>query len=377
MIHLNHKLYNVPGILLSVGEQNNKISHLTSGFSDVLAATPMDAKGLFRCGLVTRLFTMGIVMRLVDDRAFDLDSPLEWVAANHQQDRGLLNILVAQYPILKPVTVRQLLNNTSGLPAFDKTLAYNQIFIAKPRKIWQLENYLDAISGAEVKYQHGYQAGTRGYFSDSGTNYILAGLVIEAVSGIKTSEAMRNLFREFGLNDTYYLSHGVLEEALISRMIHGYLPVSHPYAQAFVNLPQITYNENRELAVVDVTSAYTAVGMGNAAALSTTTDLIRWFKQLINAKVVTANYKQVFKDVPIKTFISESKDSYCLGLYKSIFKEYGEILWTAGNSLGCGVLLAHVVGRDLTFALVANASREHFSLHAEGLVAEVMTKLLT
>ena len=375
MVKLDHKLYNVPGILLSVGEKN-KISHHTSGLGDIEASKEILPSGLFRSGLISRLFTMGILLRLVDERAFDLDSPLQWVASKHQQDRGLLDILVSQYPILKPITVRDLLNNPSGLPSFDKTLTYNKIFTAKPRKIWQLENYLDSITGVDVQYQHGYEPRSRGYFSDSATNYILAGLVIDAVSGVKTSEAMRDLFREFGLDDTYYLSYGVMDQALLEQMTHGYLPVSHPFSMAFSEAPRVVYNDNKELSVIDVTNMYTVNGMSNASVVSTTADLITWFRQLISAKVVVNNYKQMFEVVPVKSFMGECEDFYCLGFYKSISKRYGEIVWSAGNSLGYGALIAHSVDRDLTFALLTNVSRQYFSLHSEGLVADVLDQLL-
>lgn len=375
MVSLNHIRYNVPGILLSVNEGGNSVKHYASGFSHVEDKTPMMTGLLFQCGVITRLFTMGILLRLVDKGAFDLDDPLEWVAAQHKQDRGLLNIVVSEYPFLKPVTVRELLGNTSGLPAFDKTIAYNEIFVSRPRKIWQIENYLDVISGVDVRYQRGYEPGVRGYYSNSATNYFIAGLVIEAVSGIKTSENMRNLFQEFRMKNTYYFPYGVMETTLKSRMMHGYLPISHPFASAFERLPQVTYNDNKELRAYDVTGQYTVNGMSNSASVSTTTDLIDWLKQLLNCKVVINNYRQMVTPVAVKKY-SEGENNYCFGFYKTRRKDYGEIIWTAGNALGYSVLLAHALNKAITFALVVNVSREYVSLQIDGLVADVLQQLL-
>ncbi|OGO91447.1 MAG: hypothetical protein A3F10_02180 [Coxiella sp. RIFCSPHIGHO2_12_FULL_42_15] len=376
MIQLDHKVYNAPGILLSVRKDKEKISHFTSGLSDIQKNIPIEPGQLFRCGLITRIFTVAILLRLLDENAFNLDDPLEILARKHQQDRGLLQVLVMQYPILKPISVRELLNNTSGLPSFDKTIAYNEIFFKKPLKIWQVENYLDVISGVDVRYQYGYEPGVRGYFRDSSTNFMIASLVIEAICGLQTSEMMRELFREFSLDESQYLSHGVMEKKLLPRMMHGYLPISHPYAAAFENFPELTYNGNKELCAYDVTMAYTVNGMGNAASVSTSSNLIRWMDQLMNCQVVINNFKQLFTGVPIRRESREQQDYYCLGFYKSMTKSFGEIIWAAGNSLGYSSFLGHSVQKNITFALITNISRLHFGLHSEGLIPDMLKLIL-
>lgn len=377
MKKLDHKTYNAPGVLLSIREGGSgSVKHYVSGQSDVQKNISIAGQQLFRCGLITRIFTSAILLRLVDENAFDLDEPLEMLARSHQQDRGLLNILVTQYPLLKPISVRELLSNTSGLPAFDKSVAYNEIFLKKPRKIWQVENYLDVISDTSARYQYGYDPGMRGYFRDSSSNFMIASLVIEAVCGFPTAEMMRELFQEFSLNDTQYLSQGVMEKKLLSQMMHGYLPLSHPYADAFEKSASVTYNDSKELRAYDVTMGYTVNGMGNAATVSSSSDLIHWLDQLMNCKVVINNYKQLFSGVPIGRQTPDHREYYCLGFYKTIQKSLGEIIWAAGNSLGYSSFLGHSVDKNITFALITNISREHFGLHSEGLVADMLNIVL-
>lgn len=375
-MNIDHKSYNLPGVLLSVSRAKGEIQHFTSGYSNAKDKTLIEPKMMLRCGCITRLFTMSILMRFVDKYALDLDTPLELIASQHRQDGGLLKILVSQYAFLKPVSIRELLSDTSGLPAVDKTLAYNRIFLTKPRKIWQLENYLDAITGADVQYLGGNQNLRRGQYNKSNTNYIIAGLVIEAVSGIKTSEVMDDLFREFGLDSTYYFPYGRIEKKLTANMIHGYLPASHPFASAFLGLPTLTYNDNRELQVYDVTTAYSLNGMANAAAVSTTTDLIRWLRLLVEGKVVVGNYSQLFSSASTAPTVQDGEDYYCLGFYKSVLKKYGQIIWTTGNSLGYPTLLAHSLDQDVTFILTVNVNRQFFSLHTDGLVENVLESVL-
>ncbi len=121
------------------------------------------------------------------------------------------------------------------------------------------------------------------------------------------------------LKSTYYSSYGVLGKKLLPRLAHGYLPISHLHAVAFNHLPVQTYNGNRELEAYDVTSAYNFNGLGGEASLSTTTDLIRWLRALLEGLVLKSSFKssfkQIFEVVPVdpKAGSREGQDYYGLG----------------------------------------------------------------
>ncbi len=372
MISLDHRAYNVPGIIVSVSDQGGAIKHYTCGLANVMTQQAMDYHLLLRCDLITRTFMAAILLRLADAQALNIDAPLGQLARQHQQDDGLFALMVSQYPFLKPVTVRELLNNTSGLPAFDKSAAYNAIFTRKPLKKWQVENYLDAISGSDAAYQHGYRVGHRGDYADSATNFVVAGLVASAVSGVNTSESMKDLFRLFALENTHYLPYGVLSRDLAGKMIRCYLPVSHPYASAFERQEVIYYNDNKELQVYDVTAAYAVNGMGNAAMVSSSSDLIRWWHALLADETVVNYDRNGFK----KTAKLRAGNDYFFGVHRSVTPDKGEILWSAGNNLGSSVFLAYSVDKKITFLVTINVSREHFALSSEGLLADIMQQLL-
>lgn len=374
-LQLDHLAADTPGLLVSVRDLGQPVQHWVSGLAEVQPAVRLQPEQRFRCGLITRTFAAAILLKLVELNAIDLDQPLEQLARVHQQDRGLLHILVTEYPMLRPVTVRDLLSNTSGLPAFDKTEAYNDIFMKKPRKIWQIENYLDAITGTGARFQYGYRATKRGKFKDSGTNFIMASLVIEAVTGQKTSEAMQQLFQEYGLSATQYLANGVMPTTVLPSMMHGYLPLSHPYASAFESLPIHSYNDNKELRAYDVTMAYTINGMSNAASVSNAPDLLRWFELLVTGKVVPQLQAALLQPTPLHAGLRVQEDFYCLSFYKSLHRAWGEVLWTAGNSLGYSALLGHFVAKKRTFLIVSNVSRLQFSLYTEPLVDTLLQEI--
>ena len=368
----------LPGALLSVCKTGNHIRHYCAGYADIKFHMPLSPKHIFQNGKITRMFTAAIILRRVEEGILDLEAPLALLSNEHRLDGGRLKLIVDLYPYLKPLTLRELLNQTSGLPAYDETLAYQKTFIAKPRKVWQAESYLDLITGSNTRYRLGYELPVRGIFSDSATNYIIVGLVLEAVTSRRLSEQMRELFDSLDLKSTYYLSHGILDEKLLPQLAHGYLPSSHPYAGAFSHFPKLIYNNNRELQVCDVTTAYNVNGLAGSATLSSTTDLIRWMRVLLKGHVLKSSFKQMFDMVPVdpKTSSHQDQDFYGLGVYKTRSQQWGEVTWNAGNNLGYGVLVAHMAERNITFVLAINVSRKLINCHEQTLVADLFKELL-
>ena len=372
-MQLDHTRYNLPGVYLAVKEADQAIQYFSSGFADVAKQLPFAPERLFRVGHITRIFTAVLVLRLVEQGLLDLAMPLEQLTTVHKADNGLLHLLVQQYPFLKPVSTQELLLQTSGLPSFDRALGFHHMFLKKPKKKFQIENYLDAISGMAARYQSGYLNPARGRFSESTTNYFLAGLVIEAVMGVPVSHAMSQLFADNNLGQTEYLSYGMLPKNKLAQMVRAYLPPSHPYATAFMRSDTLEYNHNKELKVFDVTADYGAYGMANAAVVSSAHDLVTWMHAINTSEVIVKHDMLFPAALQVSTTVKE--DHYAMGMYKTRFNRQTEVVWTAGNSLGYGALLLHLPSSQKTAIVVSNVSRTFFSLHADGLVADVLAAM--
>ena len=370
--------YNLPGALLSVCKTGNNVRHYCAGYADIKFQILLSPKHIFQNGKITRMFTAAIILKRVEEGVLDLEASLASLSNKHRLDGGRLKLIVDLYPYLKPLTLRELLNQTSGLPAYDETISYQKTFTVKPQKVWQAESYLDLITGSNIRYRLGYQLPARGIFSDSATNYIIVGLVLEAATGNRSSEQMRELFDSLDLKSTYYLSHGILDEKLLPPLARGYVPGSHPYAGAFSHFPKLIYNGNRELQVCDVTAAYNVNGLAGSATLSSTTDLIRWMRILLNGHILKSSFKQMFNMVPVdpKASPNQDQDFYGLGVYKTRLQKWGDVIWNAGNNLGHGVLVAHMAERNITFALAINVSRKLINFHERTLVADLFKELL-
>ncbi|GAB3468858.1 serine hydrolase domain-containing protein [Actinophytocola sediminis] len=138
-------------------------SHEAAGFADLDTGEKATPAHRFRIASNTKAFTATVVLQLVGEGRLALDTPVEhWLP-------GLVGG--------RPITVRQLLNHTSGLydptddPEFWAPVLTDPTHVYRPREIvaTAAAHPLAAPPGARHTY--------------SNTNYLVAGLLIEKVTG--------------------------------------------------------------------------------------------------------------------------------------------------------------------------------------------------
>lgn len=164
------------GALVSVREPDGRVKTWTSGVAERGSGRPMvGADAHFRIASVTKPVLAATVMRLVEEGKIDLEAPVERYAP------GLLDG--------RPITVRQLLTHTSGLPEYWSLI--------DPAHIGTDADFLRLALNAEPTGEPG---GTWAY---SNTNYLVAGMLVEKVTG----KDFRTVTRQGplkGLHGTYW-----------------------------------------------------------------------------------------------------------------------------------------------------------------------------
>src|SRR4051812_16135434 len=112
----------VPGAVLLVRERRRTIRY-TSGHGRLKPTTPMRARDRFRVGSITRAFVATVVLQLVGEHKLTLEDSVErWLP-------GLV-------PDGERITVRQLLNHTSGLFAFGADRDFVTQAFQDPLRVW-------------------------------------------------------------------------------------------------------------------------------------------------------------------------------------------------------------------------------------------------
>ncbi|MFD7326482.1 serine hydrolase domain-containing protein [Streptomyces sp. NPDC059875] len=227
-----------------------------TGVADVDTRRPTRPDFEHRVGSITKTFTAIAVLQQVGAGRIDLDAPV---------GRYLPDLVPGERG--RQVTVRMLLNHTSGIP--DYFLPAFPGLLENPGKVLD-EHRLRRIAPEELA-RLGLAAppvAERGTHSYSNTNYILAGLILERVTGQKAETYItRNVIRKAGLRHTYFPS---------SPSIKG------PHARMYESFYGLI-DPPRDYSVTDMSWASTA-----GALVSTTSDLNDFYRKLLNGRLLGA-----------------------------------------------------------------------------------------
>ena len=137
------------------------------GLADRAFAAPCEADTAYRIASITKLFTSTIVMRLWEQGKIDLDAP---IAAYLPDYKG---------PAATMVKLRQLLNHTSGIENFDKSLTSYADVVKVGAPAYQAPHTPKALMDLFASGPLVHQPGTT--FDYNNGDYVILGQIIEAV----------------------------------------------------------------------------------------------------------------------------------------------------------------------------------------------------
>ncbi|WP_371273000.1 serine hydrolase domain-containing protein [Streptomyces sp. MUSC 14] len=218
----------------------------TDGVADLRSGRPMNTTDRLRVGSVTKTFTATVILQLAAERRLLLDAPVERYVPGLIRGHGYDG---------RRITVRQLLQHTSGLPDHLDAPAWDHPEPLRYRHFTPRELIADALRLPRPRQTWHY----------STTNYLVAGLIVRAVTGRSPeSEITRRVIAPLGLHDTYWPGDDA--------RLHG--PHSHSY---------FTTDDGRR---ADGTSWNMTFGGVGGALVSTPADLIRFGTALFGGRLL-------------------------------------------------------------------------------------------
>lgn len=162
---------------------------------------PIQAGDSFEIASITKTFTATTILQLSEEGALSLDQPFAELLPEYGSDL----LVIGGQDRTGEITVRQLLQHTSGLPDYwsDPPYLYGQVnafldaFLADPDQPWTPEMTLSYVPDLDPIHAPG------GGWHYSDTNYVLLGLIIERLEGEVLHDAMRRrLFDPLGMSGT-------------------------------------------------------------------------------------------------------------------------------------------------------------------------------
>ena len=180
-----------PGVLVELVTPGGS-AKVRSGFGDVDAKTPVPWDARFRIASYTKTFVAATLLQLVGERRLSLDDTVE---------RWLPGLVTGNGNDGSRITVRQLLQHTSGLHDYVEELGYlftQEGFERNRYRTLPAEEAVALAVGKAPTFQPGAE------WEYSNTNYALVGMIIEKVTGHTWQHEVRSrLIRPLGLRDTY------------------------------------------------------------------------------------------------------------------------------------------------------------------------------
>jgi D-alanyl-D-alanine carboxypeptidase len=102
--------YQIPGGALAVSNKGALIYARGFGYADTASLTAVQPDSLFRTASISKVFTAAVVLKLIEDGQLQADQPAFALLSDLKPASGkTIN------PELAQITIRELLNHTSGL----------------------------------------------------------------------------------------------------------------------------------------------------------------------------------------------------------------------------------------------------------------------
>jgi CubicO group peptidase (beta-lactamase class C family) len=246
----------LPGVEATVIFPDGSTWTGTRGMADVAAGRPVVPATPFAVGSVTKTFTAALILRYVDQGRIGLDDRL---------DRYL-----PDWPKAASITVRMLLNHTSGIPDFFLNPKLDAALNKAKKHVWTAAEVLESYVQPGAVFPPG-----KGW-AYSNTNYLLLGVIAEQVGGAPWATLVREeLFEPLGLAATY-----------VQQVQTPPAEPARAYSMLLGNRGPVPRLRSDGTDVVPFTSVVTAAGSAGAIA-ATTGDLARWARALYGTPLLS------------------------------------------------------------------------------------------
>lgn len=263
-----HAAGKFPGATLGIALSDGNSFGLAVGLNDREAKKPMRPADLMLQGSVGKTYAAAVALQLVAEKKLALDDKVEKYLGREPW--------FARLPNARDITVRMLMNHTSGLVRYEFKEQFTKDLTSNPDKVWKPEELVAYV----LDTQPPFAAGRGWEYSD--TNYIVLGMIIERVTGRPFyEEARRRLLQRFGLRRTV-----PSDSRRIEGLAQGYAGADNPFGgtDAMIVKGQFAINPQFE---------WTGGGMA-----STAEDLARWGRELYEGRAFDpALMKEVLQGV--------------------------------------------------------------------------------
>jgi D-alanyl-D-alanine carboxypeptidase len=243
-----------PGVTVGVVLADGTSIGLAAGLADTSAAVAMTPSSRLMQGSVGKTYVSAVALQLVAEGMLELEAR----ASDYLGEEPWFERL----PNQADITIRQLMNHTSGLIRYEFDDRFIADLLAQPDKVWEPSEQLAYLFDTEAPFP----AGQGWDYSD--TNYIVLGMILERLTGAAYYDEMRvRLLEPLALQNTV-----PSDSRRIPGLVQGYAGTDNLFG-----LPDAVIVDG--LFAVNPQFEWTGGGIA-----STSEDLARWAKYLYEGR---------------------------------------------------------------------------------------------
>lgn len=308
----------IPGASVAVYSEQEGWWAGSAGYARVENQTLMTPKHLQYLQSIAKTYMAVAILKLYEEGKIELDAPMtKYLPSKH-----------AKYiKGADDITIRMLLNHTSGVPEYSIHPAFVSYVLLHPTQVFNVEDALKYLADEDVQFVPGSK------HRYTNTNYLLLAMIADAIVGDHADYIDKVIFQPLGLTNTFY------------RKSPGYLKYPN-----LVDSYWDVLNTGKPANITPLQKANVATLKGDDGIVCTTADAIKFLKGLVEGKLLkqsTLNLmKQWVKD-------DSGNPIYGLGLahYEAGgLKGYGH----SGGGIGAGCILIYVPEKKVYIFMATN-----------------------
>jgi D-alanyl-D-alanine carboxypeptidase len=308
----------VPGISLAVYSEAEGWWAGAAGYSKLETKTPMNTCNLQYLQSVAKTYMAVAILKLHEEGKISLDVPFT----------KYLPVKYSQYiQHADKITMRMLLNHTSGIPEYNSNPKYTGYVVLNPTKIFPIEEVLAFLKDEAPQFAPGNK------YRYTNTNYLILAMIADVITGDNGKYIRENIFQPLQLLNSFY------DPARKSMM---YPLLTDSYWDVI--------NEGRPANISPMQQANVAPLKGDDGIVATPMDAVKFLKGLMEGKLLNDSSLKIMQ----QWVNNESgKPAYGLGLIH--FDIEGIVAYGhGGGGLGAGCVLLYVPSKKIYLFLAVN-----------------------
>ena len=296
----------IPGLALSVYSEATGLWSYAAGYANLENQTPLTKQHVHYLQSVSKTYMAVAILKLFEQGKIDLDATI---------DTYLDNPFVKSIEGANKVTVRMLLNHTSGLPEYSTEPRLVSKIIHDPNKVLTVEEMLGYIEELSLEFEPGSQ------YKYRNTNYEVLSLIADKITGDHVAFINKVIIDKLKLKQTYYLtSNNYLDDLML---VDSYWDIL---------LEGIPVN------VSGMQKANVASMKGDDGLVASTQDAVLFLKGLAEGKLLKGKTLEMMQQWVTD---EEGNKRYGLGLtYYDLDVTYG--MGHNGGGIGSGCMLLYL-----------------------------------